>query len=79
MRAQDYNRLSNIHQALLNAGEEVDGTEIAFRDKVEITERIRYAADTINLALVRGRAEAEAEVLKPVKKWKELIRFFFPK
>lgn len=79
MKKGDYTTLSIIMQSLKDLGSAVDNTDISFKDKVEITSQIQYVVDTINLALIRGRAEAEEGVIKPVAKWRELIRFFFRK
>ena len=79
MKQGDYTTLSIIMQSLKDLGSAVDNTDISFKEKVEITAQIKYAADTINLALIRGRAEAEEGVIKPVAKWKEFIKFIFRK
>ncbi len=79
MKAADYTKLCQVLQTLREQGEIVDSTDITFKEKVEVTAQIKYAVDTLNLVLIRGREEAERGVIKPPAKWKEFIRFFFRK
>ena len=79
MKAADYTKLCKVLDTLREQGEIVDSTDITFKEKVEVTAQIKYAVDTLNLVLIRGREEAEKGVIKPLAKWKEFIRFFFRK
>ena len=57
----------------------MDSTDIPFKEKVEVTAQIKYAVDTLNLILIRGRAEAEAEVYKERISLKKLFLFLIKK
>lgn len=77
MKAADYTLLCEVLQSLREQGEIVDSTDIAFKEKVELTAQIKYAVDTLNLILIRGRAEAEEGVIKEKITLKKLISFFY--
>lgn len=79
MKAADYTTLCQVLQTLREQGEIVDSTDITFKEKVEVTAQIKYAVDTLNLVLIRGREEAEAEVYKERISLKKLFLFLIKK
>lgn len=79
MKAADYTKLCEVLDTLREQGEIVDSTDITFKEKVEVTAQIKYAVDTINLVLIRGREEAEAEVYKERISLKKLFLFLIKK
>ena len=59
MNRKDYTTLCNCQDTLLTIGSTIDGTDLPFEEKVDLTQHIKFAADKINLSLIRGRQEAD--------------------
>ena len=76
MNRKDYTTLCNCQDTLLTIGSTIDGTDLPFEEKVDLTQHIKFAADKINLSLIRGRQEAEAEAELPKSQKISIFSFF---
>jgi len=78
MKQKDYTKGCKTIEKIQEAGRVIDSMDIPLAEKMKLTEPLNTAIDTLNIWLIKGRAEAETEVYKKESTFWEFIKSFLP-